>query len=399
MKTISAEYIFTCNSKSEVIKNGYIIFNDFGEIIDVLDEKSFSINYENSNDIKHYNGIICPGFINCHCHLELSYLKKKINKNNGLSAFILDIEKNKSKNIEEIKKAIHKADELMCKNGIVAVADISNTNNTLEIKKNSKIKYYNFIEVFGFNPSSADVKFNEALTVYNDFTNLLGEDNCSIVPHSPYSVSDKLLQMIVNFNEGKKSIISIHNQESEDENKMFLSKEGEIIEHIKKLGIKTETWQATGKNSLESVVLNLSNKTKTLLVHNLFTSNEDIYNANKYFDELFWCFCANSNLFIQNKIPDINLFLSQAQTIVLGTDSLASNENLDILQEIKTINNNFPKIDLVEVFKWATINGANLLNIKDKFGSIEKTKKPGLNFINNTKEGRITYNSEVTKII
>jgi aminodeoxyfutalosine deaminase len=65
-------------------------------------------------------------------------------------------------------------------------------------------------------------------------------------------------------------------------------------------------------------------------------------------------------------------------TIVLGTDSLASNWSLNIMDEIKTINKNFPEIPLQELLKWATINGAKALSIDDQLGSFEEGKRPGV---------------------
>jgi len=94
--------------------------------------------------------------------------------------------------------------------------------------------------------------------------------------------------------------------------------------------------------------------------------------------DLFWCLCPNSNLYIEKKIPPLNLLLEEECEIVIGTDSLASNSNLSILEEIKTLQHNFPEIHLGELVKWATINGAKALGEESSFGKIEIGKKPGL---------------------
>ena len=70
--------------------------------------------------------------------------------------------------------------------------------------------------------------------------------------------------------------------------------------------------------------------------------------------------------------------MQHTDNIVLGTDSLASNDQLCILEEMKTLQNNFKELDLATLLKWATSNGSRALQMDNKLGSFEKGKKPGL---------------------
>ncbi|HEU0063840.1 MAG TPA: amidohydrolase family protein, partial [Flavisolibacter sp.] len=99
--------------------------------------------------------------------------------------------------------------------------------------------------------------------------------------------------------------------------------------------------------------------------------------------------CPNANLYIENKLPSIDVINSKTDAIVLGTDSLASNWTLSILDEIITIQKNFPGIELKELLKWATSNGAKALQMDKELGSFEKGKKPGVIQIVNNKVKRI----------
>jgi cytosine/adenosine deaminase-related metal-dependent hydrolase len=94
--------------------------------------------------------------------------------------------------------------------------------------------------------------------------------------------------------------------------------------------------------------------------------------------QTFYCLCPNANLYISNVLPDIHLLMKEQCNIVLGTDSLASNHQLSIAEEIKTIQNNFPGISLETMLQWATINGARALQMDDTLGSFEKGKQPGV---------------------
>src|SRR6185437_3156496 len=112
-----------------------------------------------------------------------------------------------------------------------------------------------------------------------------------------------------------------------------------------------------------------------------------------------FCLCPNANLYIENALPPVRLFLNNNCNIVLGTDSLASNHQLDILAEIKTIAKKFPEIKTETLLKWATINGAKALQMENEFGSFDKGKKPGVVLIENTERERIIPESRVNPLI
>jgi len=88
--------------------------------------------------------------------------------------------------------------------------------------------------------------------------------------------------------------------------------------------------------------------------------------------------CPNANLYINDQLPAIDLFIKHNCEIVLGTDSLASNHHLSILEEIKTIRERFPNIAADQLLQWATINGAKALQIDKLLGSFEPGKQPGV---------------------
>lgn len=100
---------------------------------------------------------------------------------------------------------------------------------------------------------------------------------------------------------------------------------------------------------------------------------------------MFFCLCPNANEYISNKLPDVDLFFNEDCNVVFGTDSLASNDELSIWSEIKTIQNSFPQISISNLLKSATSNGAKALKIEDKYGSFEKGKQPGVILIQEDK--------------
>jgi cytosine/adenosine deaminase-related metal-dependent hydrolase len=136
------------------------------------------------------------------------------------------------------------------------------------------------------------------------------------------------------------------------------------------------------KNHVEVVLEEITKSGNLILVHNTFVDKNTIRMI-KERENIFWCLCPNSNIHIENKIPPLNLLIKEGCEIVIGTDSLASNVNLSILEELKTLQFNFPEIPIEDLVSWATMNGAKALGEEEQFGKIEAGKKPGILLLQN----------------
>jgi len=397
VRKIAATYIFPGNHPP--IKNGILTCSPDGTIVEISGSNE---KITEQSGLEFYSGILVPGFVNTHCHLELSHLKGKIEEKTGIGGFIGKINQLRNQETENTEKAIQVADRKMWAAGTAAVGDISNSNLSIDTKKSSKIFYHTFIESFGFLPSRAERAFDYARFIRFQFKdwNLAN----SIVPHSPYSVSKLLFEKIKANAIAEKSILTIHNQESESESEFYSKGTGAILNHLQNnLGIDTSHWQPTGKSSLISILQFLPVENQLLLVHNTFTTKEDLNELRKIraTENTFFVLCPNSNLYIENRLPPVQLFKEENLNICLGTDSLASNRELSVLSEMITLQLNFPEITLEELFKLATLNGAKALQIDDKYGSFEVGKQPGVNLISgidfNTM--KLTEKSKVKRLI
>ena len=339
---------------------------------------------EAGDNIETFDGMLSPGFINCHCHLELSHLKGLIPKKTGLVDFVFKVVTERHFDEEVILAAIETAENEMFKNGIVAVGDICNNTFTIAQKQKGKLWYHNFIEASGFPPSVAEERFQRSLGFYDSYSKAFPAN--SIVPHAPYSVSPEIFSIINTF--PNNHLLSIHNQETTDENELFKNGTGDFLRMFKKMNIDISFFHPTGKTSMQTWLPYFTKGQSIILVHNVATTKEDIAFAKLQAQtsgcSIYYCLCPNANLYISNTLPDINLFLSDYNNIVLGTDSLASNDELSILEEINTLQKNFLALEQAMLFQWATLNGAKALGIDGSYGSFEKDKKPGIVLI---KEG------------
>ncbi len=341
---------------------------------------------EAGDDILDLDGILCPGMINAHCHLELSHLKGKISPQTGMLGFIGQVMSGRQASPDEINQATEEAESSMLLEGIVATGDICNTTDSLPQKNKGRMYYHNFIELAGFVPAMAETRFQAGIRLFQEFARFYGTpiESNSLVPHAPYSVSGELMQKIVDF--PGNHLLCMHSQESTAEDSFFRNKSGDFLELYKKLGQDIGHFQPTGGSSLRSCLPYFKNNQSLMLVHNVTTDEGDLqylkeseFAANK--EAITFCLCPNANLYIGNGLPKVDLLAGSGIRIVLGTDSLASNSTLSILEEIKTIHRHFPSITEGELLKWATMNGALALQMEELLGSFEKGKQPGILWI------------------
>ena len=367
LRKITADRIF---DGYQFVKGKVIIVAEDGTIKDVVNIK------DAGSDIEKWEGIISPGFVNCHCHLELSHMKGRIPEKTGLVDFVFKVVTERHHLEEEILDAIEKAEDEMLQRGIVAVGDICNNELTINQKKKNRLNYYNFIEASGWLPQISDQRFQRALDLFTKYSEL--NHQVAIVPHAPYSVSNDLWNQIQPYFKDK--VVSIHNQETKHEDDFFKWGKGDFIRMYQLMKLDNSHHQPTGKTSLQSYYNKLKPASNALLVHNTFTSTDDIRFVKNEDDgpKTFYCFCVNANLYIEDALPPINKIRKLTDKIVLGTDSLASNHSLNIMDEIVSIKKHFNTVKDEELLRWATLNGAQALKLDDQLGSFEKGKRPGI---------------------
>jgi cytosine/adenosine deaminase-related metal-dependent hydrolase len=366
-KKLNATHFFYENQLRDSVDK-VLIFNEKDEFIEFVDIK------EAGDDIQYFEGILSPGFVNAHCHLELSHMKGMIPAHTGLQEFVKQIVVLRQVESEAIQEAIINAEAEMMANGIVAVGDISNTLDTLTQKAKHNLAYYSFVELYDLDPTRAADKILAGIEIQKQF-----QENCvraSLVPHAPYSVTNNLWNLLsAHFGI---HTISLHNQETPDENEFFKTKTGSFLGMYERTKVNLDFFEATGLSALQSVLPIFKKAHHGILVHNSFTSAEDIQAVHAAMDNAFWCLCPNANQYIEQTMPPVELLRSEKANIVIGTDSYASNWSLNILDELKTIQQYHPQIPLEEMLGWATLNGAQALQMDKHLGSFEKGKKPGV---------------------
>lgn len=370
MKRFTASYVYTLE-QPEPLVNAFVETDDSGRVLktgvcpegEIADE-----------------GIIVPGFVNAHCHLELSHLKGKFAKGTGMAGFIDQINSLRDSSSHEKKLSdIEENLSAMYESGVSAMADISNCDDTFAAKSASPMYTRTFLEVFGTEPEDCDGVM-ESVKSLNAKAAEFGLD-AAPTPHSCYTMSPELLSAS-SAEALKAGYLSYHSQESPEEEDMVGFGKGALWENRKRAGMSTPP--VTGKPSLMYFLDRLAAvhpapyNEHILLVHNVCLTAEAADAVKAVAKNVYFAVCPLSNIFIHNALPPIPLMREKGLKITVGTDSLSSNDCLSMVAELACLHSNFPDVPMAELLVWACRNGAEFLSKENELGTISVGKKPGI---------------------
>lgn len=359
-------------------RNIVVAVDDSGRISDIIRTTEL----DSMAGVEFHPGILIPGMVNAHCHLELSYLKGSIAEHTGFAGFAAGIGSVRDKfSDQERIHAASVADAKMWSEGVEAVADIANDDLIMGVKQASKIKYHTFIEFFGLGNHHID-----------EHLKLLNHPNTSLTPHSIYSVQDGPFREICSMGDAP---LSIHFMESDAEAELFVGR-----------GSLAEWYAATGRecdflhynSPSRRIVESIPASRRVILVHNTRTTPADVRLIERHFNEApSWVLCPESNRYISDSRPPVEQLAAMGCSIAIGTDSLSSARHLSMIENLRLLNHS----DLAEALMWATAGGARALGMEQELGSIEIGKAPGLVVIEGAdlRSMRLTDSSKSRRII
>ena len=357
MRRIAAHYLF---SQGEVITRPVVECDPEGRITSITQWDRL----DTLANTEFYAGALTAGFVNAHCHLELSYLRGAIERGTGFGGFARAIGLVRGNyTMEERTQALAAASSRMWAEGVQAVGDIVNDDSSFDHKRRSPIRYHNFAELFGLN------------TPADAMNHLLGEENTSLTPHSTYSLQSASFAAAA-----QSDTLSIHFMESPDEEALYRG-EGSLAAWYGRMGWECDFIHYG--SPAERLVGQVASDKKVLLVHCCCLKEDDLAKILSHFvAPPTFVVCPQSNNYISGLRPPIGLLLKHNARVAIGTDSLASNDNLSIIEELKRL----PEVPLAKRIEWATAGGAEALGLADEIGSLEAGKRPGIVLIEGIEE-------------
>lgn len=324
-------------------------------------------------DATHLTGLLTPGFVNAHCHIELSHLRGRIPEGTGMAGFIRQVQGLRGQfTPEEVAEAASQAVAELRANGITAVGDICNGTHSLAAKRACpEIHFHNFVEVFGLDPGRAEEFLQQALKLVSDFAPMAA----SVTLHAPYSISAALRDLVLRYARVRAWPQSIHLMESAEERQLFADLEGPLMDFLRDIGAP---FQGHVYDSPQAFILEgLSSRSHTLLVHNTELHADELAAIAEAHPSTFFVLCPSANHYIHRTLPDAQLFLPYRDRVCIGTDSLASNTQLNIVHELSRLQA-ASAVELATLLQWATRNGARALGLPEVDYSIAPGSRPRL---------------------
>lgn len=357
MRRIAAHYLI---DRGRTTPRPLVECDDEGRIVRIEQWERL----DNIPQAEFYAGALTAGFVNAHCHLELSYLRGAIERGTGFGGFARAIGQVRGNyTIEERQRALAAASQRMWAEGVQAVADIINDDSSLEHKCQSPIRYHNFAEMFGLRANVAAMN------------NLLTAPNTTLTPHSTYSLQSEAFTAAA---EGER--LSIHFMESPDEEELYRG-EGSLAAWYGRMGWECDFLHYG--SPAERLVGQVAKDKRLLLVHCCCLKEDDLAKILSHFVvPPTFVLCPQSNRYISGLQPPAKMLMECGARVAIGTDSLASNSSLSIIEELKLLT----EIPLATRLEWATMGGAEALGISAEMGSVEVGKRPGLVIVEGIEE-------------
>ena len=320
-----------------------------------------------------YPDYLIPGWVNAHCHLELSALAQDIPEGTGMTGFIGRLFRARAGySAEELAGAALTALRKLAEQGTMAVGDISNLPASIAAKAQVKeVWTHTFVEVLGLAEEQAQPRLQAAQQLARSFAEA-GLSH-SLTPHAPYSVARGLFRSLYQQAQGP---LSLHLLESVEEVELFATGQGPFERFYAELGLPYRPFAAT--DAIAHATEALPAEAQMLFVHNVELSGPALRALHQRFPRARFVLCPRANWYIHRRLPPVPAFASLTDRLCLGTDSLASNHSLDLGEEVAFLLKAFPQLSLHQVISWGTTHGAQALGLSDRLGSFQVGTQPGV---------------------
>lgn len=310
---------------------------------------------------------ILPGLVNAHTHLDLSDARGKIPPTSNFTAWLSGvIAHRRGQTVEQIQRAIAEglADTLQC--GVTLLGDIAVNGAAWDSLSRARVRAVVFREMIGLSEERASAAFSDAIS-WKCFPT--GDCYPGLSPHSPYSFRAELLSTVAEVIPDL-SRITIHLAESPAECELLDRQTGAFLPFLSELGV----WDPSGfARNFGQVIESLSGAKHLLLVHCNYLSHAVPIPPNATI-----VYCPRTHAAFGHPPHPFREFMKRGVRVVLGTDSLASNPDLDILAEARFVHSRHPDLPGETLLRMITLDGAIALGWSDVTGSLTPGKSADL---------------------
>jgi len=316
---------------------------------------------------------VLPGLVNAHTHLELSWMRQRIPPSGSMSEWASKLLALRREHGNDPPAPIADAIRETRAAGTALVGDVTNTLAAYDLLSDSRLGGVVFHELLGFTSPSPGALVDSARAALDGLTPH-AQWRRSVVPHAPFSVSPALFQAIGQA--AGQLPVSVHLGESAEELEFLRTGTGPWRELLGRIGAWNEEWQPPVCGPVEYLDrLGLVND-RLLAVHGTQLDGQEL--ARLAARRATLVTCPRSNRWTGAGTPPIEKFYESGVRVAIGTDSLASVEDLNLFAELAFMRKLAPNVPAVRLLESATLAGAQALGFASEFGTIETGKRAEL---------------------
>jgi len=328
--------------------------------------------------------VVFPGLVNAHTHLELSWMGEAPGPTGDFMAWMRDLvaRRERGPDLPVARAAAEKAASFLEARGTVAVGDVGNGSWIASVVARTSLRGIVFHEIYGFLSADAERIVDEAAArldrIEQDPDVRAARERLGVIltPHASHTLSPALLKALAGRAAASNEPLSIHVAESEPECDLIRHGRGPMADFLRERGMWDETFHATGYSPVEHLDRLGVLSPRTLAVHCVHLDHQDISKLQARGVTVVTCPRSNARLGV-GKAP-VSRILASGIPVALGTDSLASAPDLDLLAEMAALREQHPGLAPAAALRMATLNGARALGLERDLGSIEAGKQARL---------------------
>lgn len=358
---------------TQPIDNG-ALFISGKRIVDLGRQKDILKKYPDERVVDLSPAWVMPGLVNAHTHLELSNLKGRLGDREGFFDWITAlVDLRRSIGAKGLKEHMVSTLGQAISSGTTCLGDISATDSALSLLIKSGVRAVSFLEVIGRDEKEAPKAFDNLVKRLGKLKGVPDRIVPGISPHAAYSVSSLLFNKIGAYASRNNIVVSAHLSETLDEMLYMQGKPSRMDGYMSKFGWDKFSPGRSG-SSLE-YIKSFGLHSRLLAVHAVHIVQQDIKILKSSGSSVVQC--PRSNHLLRVGRAPVERFLKNGINVCIGTDSLASNLDLDLWEEMRfsyLVN----RVDAYQVLRMATINGAMALGLGDVTGSLEPGKDADL---------------------
>ena len=343
-----------------VIPDGGIRILDDDRIADVAGWSRFS--KDTSVSVVDWgDAIILPGFVNTHAHLELTDFQSRLNRYTSFTNWLSQlITQRRAWNMETLVSSIHKGIALSLSSGTTTVGDISSMGIATSAAANDSLRKVIFKESIALSPSQAGQNIAEMERAL-DSTESSDLSFKGISPHAPYTVSGKLYGGLAELSSNRNIPLATHIAETEAEIEFLQKGSGEFRDFLQAINALPSDWHPPGLSPISYLHSLGVLGPLCILIHCNYLDWESIATIADSGSSIVYC--PRSHDFFGHSKHPVRKLLDAGINVALGTDSLASNNSLSMLDEMRYLYGKRNDLKPEEILMATTANGAQALHL------------------------------------